>query len=117
MDQGQKRYQEPADQQARRRRKALRGTTALPPEHPPKPEATGPPGDADEFVPDPQVAKEFNITLMSLWRWTNDPTLGFPPPIQIRGKNFRSRKQIEAFKQEMIRRAIATRNKQAEGVA
>ena len=32
----------------------------------------------DEFVPDPQVAKEFNVTLMTLWRWDHDRALDFP---------------------------------------
>jgi hypothetical protein len=29
----------------------------------------------DELVPDPQVAREFNVTLMTLWRWDRDPKL------------------------------------------
>ena len=34
------------------------------------------PDDApDELVPDPQVAREFNVTLMTLWRWDHDPKL------------------------------------------
>ena len=28
----------------------------------------------DELVPDPQVAREFNVTLMTLWRWDHDPS-------------------------------------------
>ena len=39
--------------------------------------------DVDTLVPDPQVQREFGITSMTLWRWTNDPLLGFPPPIKI----------------------------------
>jgi hypothetical protein len=27
----------------------------------------------DELVPDPQVAREFSVTLMTLWRWDRDP--------------------------------------------
>ena len=30
----------------------------------------------DELVPDPQVAREFNVTLMTLWRWDHDPQAG-----------------------------------------
>ena len=45
-------------------------------------------GDApDELVPDPQVAREFNVTLMTLWRWDRDPRLaefGWEPPVKIR---------------------------------
>ena len=63
----------------------------------------------DEFVPDPQVAKEFNVTLMTLWRWDHDPALDFPPPIKIRNRNFRSRERLDAFKERMVRLAIAAR--------
>ena len=34
------------------------------------------------LVPDPQVWREFNVSSMTLARWTADPTLGFPPPLQ-----------------------------------
>jgi|tagenome__1003787_1003787.scaffolds.fasta_scaffold20984319_3 predicted DNA-binding transcriptional regulator AlpA len=60
----------------------------------------------DEFVPDPAVAREFGTTLMTIWRWTNDPALDFPRPIKIRNRNFRSRRMLDAFKQRMLRRAI-----------
>jgi hypothetical protein len=66
--------------------------------------------EPDEFVPDPQVAREFNITLMTLWRWTNDPDLGFPAQVVIRKRNFRSRRQLETFKALLLRRAIAARS-------
>jgi hypothetical protein len=64
------------------------------------------PNDADELVPDPQVQREFGIDAMTLYRWTNDPALGFPTKIQIRGRNFRSRKQLEAFKALMLQQAL-----------
>ena len=63
----------------------------------------------DVLVPDPQVWREFGITSMTGWRWTKDPELNFPPPIKIRKRCFRSRRQIEEFKQRMLRRAIAER--------
>ena len=52
----------------------------------------------DTFVPDPQVWKELGISSMTGWRWQRDPDLNFPPRIQIRGRNFRSRKQLERWK-------------------
>jgi hypothetical protein len=62
----------------------------------------------DQLVPDPIVAKEFGgVTLMTLYRWTNDPRLGFPPPVKIRNKNFRSRRAIEDFKTRLMRKAIS----------
>jgi hypothetical protein len=68
--------------------------------------------DHDELVPDPQVIRELGISAMSLWRWDRDPMLiaaGWPPPIRIRNRKFRSRRALEAFKAAMSRRAIAQR--------
>jgi hypothetical protein len=68
----------------------------------------------DEFVPDAKVAAEFGITLMSLWRWSKDPVLRFPPAVKIRERNFRSRRQLEQFKQRLLRTAIGARGKTDE---
>jgi hypothetical protein len=57
----------------------------------------------DDLVPDPAVGKELGIGRMAMWRWTHDPNLGFPAPIKIRGRNFRSRRALEEFKRRMIR--------------
>jgi hypothetical protein len=51
-----------------------------------------------DLVPDPIVCAEFGISPMTLYRWTNDPALGFPPKIKIKTRNYRSRKALEAFK-------------------
>ena len=66
-------------------------------------------GDPDQLVPDPVICREFGISAMTLWRWDHDPTLNFPKRISIRNRNFRSRKQIEAFKRRLVRGAIAQR--------
>ncbi|MBR1296658.1 hypothetical protein [Bradyrhizobium sp. AUGA SZCCT0042] len=63
----------------------------------------------DQLVPDPIIAKEFYTTLMGIYRWTHDANLGFPPPIKIRNRNFRSRRAIEEFKAKMMRAAITRR--------
>jgi hypothetical protein len=63
----------------------------------------------DQLVPDPVICREFCISAMTLWRWDHDPTLNFPKRISIRNRNFRSRKQIEAFKRHLVRGAIAQR--------
>jgi hypothetical protein len=75
----------------------------------------------DELVPDPTVAREFNVSLVTIWRWTHDPALGFPPPIKATGRptgrNYRSRKAVEHFKKRAIERAIRDRSQhgRAEG--
>ena len=72
--------------------------------------------DHDTFVPDPQVQKELGVTAMSIWRWDRDPELiklGWPPPIRIRSRKFRSRIALENFKRVMARRAIEQRARSA----
>lgn len=63
----------------------------------------------DNLIPDPVVCAEFGVTAMTLWRWTRDTELNFPPPIAIRNRNFRSRRQLETFKARMLRKAIRQR--------
>ena len=66
----------------------------------------------DTLVPDPQVQKEFGVTAMSIWRWGRDPEsikLGWPPPIRIRSRKFRSRIALENFKRVITRIAIEQR--------
>jgi hypothetical protein len=64
----------------------------------------------DELVPDPQVAREFNVTLMTLWRWDRDPRLaelGWEPPVKIRRRNYRRRRSLEKFKAALRNFGIA----------
>jgi hypothetical protein len=62
----------------------------------------------DALVPDPVVAEEFHITLMTLWKWTRDSRLGFPPvATKIRNRNYRSRRAIDEFKAKMIERGMS----------
>lgn len=68
----------------------------------------------DELVPDPKVQQEFGVSAMTLWRWDRDPTLEFPPPIKIRKRNYRSRYALDAFKQRMLRAAIAMHSRGAK---
>jgi predicted DNA-binding transcriptional regulator AlpA len=67
--------------------------------------------NVDTFVPDPQVWRELGVTSMTGWRWSHDDRLNFPRPIQIRGRNYRSRRQLEDFKARLLRQAIATRRR------
>jgi predicted DNA-binding transcriptional regulator AlpA len=36
--------------------------------------------DARRFLTGPQVCERYSISDMSLWRWLNDPEIGFPQP-------------------------------------
>jgi hypothetical protein len=73
--------------------------------------------EIDELVPDPQAAKELNISLMTVWRWDRDPqlaALGWPPPVYIRKRKYRGRKLLENFKSSALRRAIGGRSSYAQ---
>jgi hypothetical protein len=63
----------------------------------------------DTFVPDPQVWKGLGISSMTGWRWQRDPDLNF----SATQRNFRSRKQLERWKAEMLRRSIGGLGKAA----
>ena len=68
--------------------------------------------DRDELVADPEVARELDRSLMTLWRLDNNPemiALGWPAKIQLNKRNFRSRRQLEQFKANLLRRAMAGR--------
>ena len=63
--------------------------------------------DHEEFVPDPQVWREFGVTRQTLNRWDQDNKLNFPPRVKIGAHNYRSRRQLEEFKAALLRAAIA----------
>jgi hypothetical protein len=65
--------------------------------------------DFDQFVPDTRVAEELATRRETLWRWDHDPAkaaLGWPVRIKIGRLNYRSRHQLEAFKQNLIRHSL-----------
>ena len=68
---------------------------------------------ADTFVPDVVVIHEFGVTSMTLWRWDHDKKLNFPPKIKIGARNYRSRRELEKFKQRMQRTAIEQRSNES----
>ena len=70
--------------------------------------------ERDEFVSDPVVARELGISLVTMWRHDSNKEmekLDWPAKIQIGKRNFRSRNQLEAFKEAMLKRAMAERKK------
>ena len=69
--------------------------------------------ERDVFVPDRQVRDELGgLAHMTVWRWDHMPETrpaGWPPLVRIGGRKFRSRQQVEQFKDELVKRAIAER--------
>jgi hypothetical protein len=68
-----------------------------------------PSGSGDSLVPDVQVRNEFGISPMTLWRWERDAALDFPKRVKIRGRAYRSRKQLDEFRDRMMNAAITQR--------
>jgi hypothetical protein len=76
--------------------------------------------DRDVWIPDDEFIKELGIGRMSMHRYDRDPVmhaLGWPPPMKIKERNYRSRRVTEAFKANMLKRAMAARRKLMEKVS
>lgn len=69
----------------------------------------------DEYVADAVVGRELGgVSPMSIWRWDRDPemiALGWPPPVQIRKRKYRSRQKIEKFKAALEQKALQERGR------
>jgi hypothetical protein len=68
----------------------------------------------DSLVADPTVMAEMDVSAMTIYRWDNDPrlaALGWPPALRVPGGRAkrRSRRALEAFKRNLLQRAIAER--------
>lgn len=59
-----------------------------------------------DLVPDPKVARSLGVTLMTLWRWTRDPELRFPKRIKIKTRNYRSQRELDAWRERMVRKSM-----------
>jgi hypothetical protein len=67
----------------------------------------------DALVSDSVARQECGkVSRMCIWRWDHDPAmaeLGWPPPIQLNNRKYRSRRALEVFKQNLMKRALAAR--------
>ena len=63
-------------------------------------------------VPDPEACREVGICTMTGWRWDRSKEmadLGWPIAIRINRRKFRSRAALDAFKQNLVERAVKDR--------
>lgn len=69
----------------------------------------------DVLISDVKFCREFCISRQQLHRWDHDETLKeyMPVRLHITGRNYRSRKQVEAFKRYLMREAL--KNRRATG--
>jgi predicted DNA-binding transcriptional regulator AlpA len=51
----------------------------------------------DIFLTGPQVQRRYQKSHVSIWRWINDETLGFPPPLKINRLNYWRLADLEAW--------------------
>jgi predicted DNA-binding transcriptional regulator AlpA len=66
--------------------------------------------DADHLIPDSIVQRELGgVSKMTIFRWTRDPTLNFPPPVRIKSRNYRSRRALDDFKAKLMAAALKAR--------
>jgi predicted DNA-binding transcriptional regulator AlpA len=50
-----------------------------------------------EFLTGPQVQARYQKSHVTIWRWMNDISLGFPAPIQINRLNYWRLSDLEAW--------------------
>jgi hypothetical protein len=70
--------------------------------------------EIDYLVPDAVVGKELGIKAptMTFWRWDRDAekiALGWPPKVKKGPHNYRHRSQVEIFKANLLKLALAER--------
>lgn len=51
------------------------------------------------FLTGPQVQARYHKSHVSIWRWVNDNSLGFPKPIKINRLNYWKLSELEAWEE------------------
>jgi predicted DNA-binding transcriptional regulator AlpA len=51
----------------------------------------------DLYLTGPETKKRYRCSYQTIWRWTNDPELGFPRPMKINNRNRFLLAELEAF--------------------
>jgi hypothetical protein len=51
-----------------------------------------------ELVPAVTAARELHVTRRTVGRWMLDPTVGFPPPVEINTRLYFRRDELESWK-------------------
>jgi hypothetical protein len=54
-----------------------------------------------QLLPEARVSERYGVSRMTLRRWDADPKIGFPAPIYIRKRRYRSRAELDAFDARM----------------
>jgi predicted DNA-binding transcriptional regulator AlpA len=54
-----------------------------------------------EYISRPAVARRYERSIQSIWRWENDPTMNFPKGIRIRGRVLFKLAELEAWERQL----------------
>jgi predicted DNA-binding transcriptional regulator AlpA len=52
------------------------------------------------YLTGPQVRSRYQCSYQTIWRWMNDPKLGFPQPLKINNRNRFAIADLEAFERK-----------------
>jgi predicted DNA-binding transcriptional regulator AlpA len=58
--------------------------------------------DSTDLLPDPQVAARYGINPRTLYRWDEQPTLGFPRPLRINHRKYRRIAELESWERSRV---------------
>ena len=61
------------------------------------------------LLPAKDIRAMFNVSTMTIWRWLQDESLGFPKPTVIRNRRYWDADEIEAFRERMVGAGISKR--------
>jgi hypothetical protein len=53
--------------------------------------------DADALIPDPKVAKRYNVCNRTIARWDSNSKLGFPKPFWINNRRYRRLLELQEW--------------------
>lgn len=56
-----------------------------------------------DLVPDPVIAKQLGVTLMTIYRWDHSPNVGFPKAVKINTRNYRVASELTAWRDKLVR--------------
>jgi predicted chitinase len=59
--------------------------------------------DPNELIPDRKVAERYDVHPKTIKRWDADLDLGFAPAVEINGRFYRRRGDLEKFERSRVR--------------
>jgi predicted DNA-binding transcriptional regulator AlpA len=59
------------------------------------------------YLTGPQIRRRYQCSYQTIWRWMNDPEMGFPKPLKINNRNRFAIDDIEAFERHRASVGVA----------